>query len=77
MTGRFSENTLPHYLRKENYEKIKANIGRLKVFKGTISEAFDKYKDVQFDAFNLSDIFEYMDDSLFMTILDEIVKARS
>ncbi|HUI91615.1 MAG TPA: DUF3419 family protein [Chitinivibrionales bacterium] len=69
-------NALPHYARAENFEAIRRNIDHLKILRGTAQEACAAYSD-GFDAFNLSDIFEYMDSSLFeSTAADLLSRAR-
>ena len=59
MTGNFSSTALPHYLREENFGKIKDNIDRISLFHGDLLQACKNRKE-GFDVFNLSDIFEYM-----------------
>ena len=63
MTGNFSSTALPHYLREENFKKIKDNIDRISLFHGDLSQACEYWKE-GFDVFNLSDIFEYMNINL-------------
>ncbi|MCF0069471.1 BtaA family protein [Dyadobacter sp. CY261] len=62
LTGDF-DGLLPHYLRKENYPEIRANIERLHLKQGYAQAAVADYG--QFHCMNLSDIFEYMDVDLF------------
>ena len=59
LTGNFAR-ALPHYLRPEQYQAIRANLDKLVLFKGGIAEALEAHPGVKFDGFNLSDIFEYM-----------------
>ncbi|MCM8814178.1 MAG: BtaA family protein [Candidatus Omnitrophica bacterium] len=59
LRGNFRQ-TLPLYLRREHFAAIRANLGKLVVFQGTVREALDAYAHIFFDGFNLSDIFEYM-----------------
>jgi S-adenosylmethionine-diacylglycerol 3-amino-3-carboxypropyl transferase len=59
MTGNFTNAALPHYLREENFTKIKDNIDRISLFHGDLSQVCESWEE-GFDAFNLSDIFEYM-----------------
>lgn len=59
LTGNF-KNSLPFYLRRQNYDAIRNNLDKLVVFKGNLQEAFQKNSKTKFDGFNLSDIFEYM-----------------
>lgn len=60
--GNFTPDCLPHYLRKENLERIKNNLDRIHLFKGYAHEA----PHGPFDALNLSDIFEYMNKDEFL-----------
>ena len=55
-TSNYAAEALPHYLRKENYEKIRRNLDRIEIRQGDLG----CIKDVRADFFNLSDIFEYM-----------------
>jgi len=59
LMGNF-RNSLPFYLRRENFDMIRNNIDRLVIFKGNLREAFQSKHQMRFDGFNLSDIFEYM-----------------
>jgi S-adenosylmethionine-diacylglycerol 3-amino-3-carboxypropyl transferase len=52
---------LPPYLRPENFELIRAGLGRMTLAQGPIEEVGKRYQDSGFDGFNLSDIFEYLD----------------
>ena len=52
-------NAFPYSLREENYDKIRSNLDRIEFRKISI-ETFTAGFDGQINAFNLSDIFEYM-----------------
>jgi len=67
---------LPHYARKENFERIRPNITRLRFVKGTPAELAGR-NGPTFDFFNLSDIFEYMDADLCRQCADAIVRLAS
>lgn len=54
--GNYGRECLPHYLRRENFDIIKRNIDRIVL----VNSDLISIKDVKFDFFNLSDIFEYM-----------------
>lgn len=69
LKGNFGPN-LPPYMRKENFETIRQNIDKLIVFEGFAEAAFEKYGD--FDRFNLSNIFEYMDKDQFKVVGDSM-----
>lgn len=51
---------LPCYLREENFEAIRNNIDRLEWRLCTVEAFAASVRDEKFDAYNLSDIFEYM-----------------
>ncbi len=63
--GTYPVNILPHYLRKENFDQIKHNINRISIFHGTVNEAIRNNNKLKFNAFNLSNIFEYMSEKEF------------
>ncbi len=58
--GNFTR-ALPRYLRQENFAAIREGLDRLTIQHGLIEEAGVLHKSNGFDAFNLSDIFEYVD----------------
>jgi S-adenosylmethionine-diacylglycerol 3-amino-3-carboxypropyl transferase len=55
VTGTFSAEALPRYLRAEHDGAIRSRLDRLRLRQGTVQSAGGA-----FDGFNLSDIFEYM-----------------
>ncbi|MCL2353436.1 MAG: BtaA family protein, partial [Defluviitaleaceae bacterium] len=52
-------NVYPYSMRRENYEKIRQNLDKIEFRKQSIEGFIDEY-DGTINAFNLSDIFEYM-----------------
>lgn len=75
LNGRYGD-ALPHALREENFDKIKANIDNLEIESRPLENLLDKNKN-RFDAFNLSDIFEYMSDENFHNLLGTIHAASN
>ncbi len=63
MSGNF-QRSLPLYLEPKNLEIIRERLDRVKVIHGDTDEALVQCKE-PFNAYNLSDIFEYMDKPLF------------
>lgn len=59
LNGNFGE-TLPRYLRLENFEAIRNGLDRLIIFHGPVEQAAAEQVADGFDGFNLSDIFEYI-----------------
>ena len=74
LTGTFGS-VLPHYARRENFENIKANISKLHITEGFAEQALTKYP--PFNYFNLSNIFEYMDDKTYRKAAEAIVKGSA
>lgn len=69
MTGNYSPTALPRYLRPEHHDAIRGRLNRVTLLRGPAEAAGDT-----FDAFNLSDIFEYMDpddhERAYLALLD-------
>ena len=66
------ENVLPVAYRRENFEKIKNNIDKLILLTESV-ETFIERDDVDYiSKYNLSDIFEYMDDGQMCKIYEKI-----
>jgi S-adenosylmethionine-diacylglycerol 3-amino-3-carboxypropyl transferase len=70
---------LPEALKEENFGIIREALegGRFKVFHGPVEKLLEDRPDHLFDAFNLSDIFEYMSAENTGILLDRIVKASN
>jgi S-adenosylmethionine-diacylglycerol 3-amino-3-carboxypropyl transferase len=61
LTGSFRR-SLPLYLRPEVFPALKQGLDRLTLFEGPIDEAAQVHRGEGFDGFNLSDLFEYLDE---------------
>ncbi len=72
LTGNFKR-ALPFYLRRENFGLIRNNLERLVIFKGNLREAFQANRQIRFEGFNLSDIFEYMSSREYKAELEHIL----
>lgn len=59
-SGNFPRHALPNYLRRENFELIKERLDRIEIYQGDINSCIERYGSIRFNAYNLSDIFEYM-----------------
>jgi len=62
LTGSFA-GCLPMYLREERFLQIRNGLDRIRIVQGDLAQVDRCYG--SFDAFNLSDIFEYMDPAAF------------
>ena len=74
LTGNFGS-ALPRYLRPEHYDRVRANLDRLSWFLGPLQQAATMYRDAGFDGFNLSDIFEYLDERMCTEVYDALLLA--
>jgi S-adenosylmethionine-diacylglycerol 3-amino-3-carboxypropyl transferase len=67
---------LPPYLEPENFTAIKANLAALRSHLGTVDDALSG-ESVDIRGYNLSDIFEYMDESLFRTVCGNLLDSAA
>jgi S-adenosylmethionine-diacylglycerol 3-amino-3-carboxypropyl transferase len=66
---------LPFALRPDNFDRIRANLDRLEWHCEPIESFLDARNNASFDAFNLSDIFEYMSAANHQRLLERIADA--
>jgi len=59
LTGNFAPGALPRYLRAEHFDAIRAGLDRVRPVRAGVAEAAVG----PFQGFNLSDVFEYMDEA--------------
>jgi S-adenosylmethionine-diacylglycerol 3-amino-3-carboxypropyl transferase len=59
LTGNYGS-VLPHYLRRENFEAIRSNLDKVVLVEGSLQKVLEQLPSDSIDAFNLSDVFEYM-----------------
>ena len=76
LTGNYGD-ALPHYLRPENFDNVRNGLDRLTLFQGPIQDAAQQFRGAGFDGYNLSDIFEYMDESLTHEIYNALLDAAN
>jgi S-adenosylmethionine-diacylglycerol 3-amino-3-carboxypropyl transferase len=68
---------LPRYLRPENFKKVRSGLERLTLYHGAIEQAGKQHGAAGFDAFNLSDIFEYLDPDIARKTYCELTKVAN
>lgn len=79
LRGNFKD-ALPEYLKEERYEPIRENLHNLILCRGTVQEAARyilKTDQTPFDGFNLSDIFEYLDEETTRSVIAELLNAAA
>src|SRR5262249_9392633 len=64
---------LPFALRPENFEVIRRNLDRLEWHCQSLEDYLDAHPDVRVDAYNLSDIFEYMSEVNYHQLLEKLL----
>lgn len=64
---------LPHYIQPENFEIIKKNIEKMTLFQGKVEDAIPVFSKFQY--FNLSNIFEYMSDNIFIETAQKLAQG--
>jgi S-adenosylmethionine-diacylglycerol 3-amino-3-carboxypropyl transferase len=72
MTGNYSPEALPRYLRPEHVTAIRERLGRITLVRGAAEACAGP-----FDAFNLSDIFEYMSPAVHERVYAELVSRAA
>jgi S-adenosylmethionine-diacylglycerol 3-amino-3-carboxypropyl transferase len=66
---------LPYALRPENFEAIRANLDRLEWHCGSIEDYLTQVGEQAIDAYNLSDMFEYLSPASYEALLQQLVRA--
>jgi len=72
--GRFSS-ALPHALRPENFETIRAHLDRLEWRLTSVESALTEAGNASIDRFNLSDIFEYLSEPASNAVFAQIARV--
>jgi S-adenosylmethionine-diacylglycerol 3-amino-3-carboxypropyl transferase len=75
LDGTHSGDALPFALRPENFDQIRNNLDCLEWHLTSVEGYLSSPEAPTFDRFNLSDIFEYMSEDNFHTLLRQIVDA--
>ena len=75
LNNKFDEAHLPHYVRSENYDLVKENIDKVILKQGLLGKVAQEFKGSTH--FNLSNIFEYMDQEHFELVGDAIVNSAA
>lgn len=66
---------LPCALRPENFEAIRSNLDRLEWRNQSLESLLDEAGEKAFDAYNLSDVFEYMSEDNHRALLRALVRS--
>lgn len=76
LTGEFGP-ALPDYLRPENYEAIREGITRLRLWHGPVEDVLEALPERRIDAFNLSDVPEYLDVDAYRALRAAVGRAAA
>ena len=72
-TGKHSLEALPTALRKENYEIIRSRVDVIHTVIGDIEDYLEENSTHKFNAFNMSNIFEYLSEEKTFELLNSLV----
>lgn len=72
MTGQYSTDALPLYLRPESWQPIRDRLDRLRLVRGTIDAVPGP-----FHAYNLSDVFEYMSPTAHASAYEALIAGAA
>lgn len=74
LKGKFGSE-LPAFLREENFERIKMNINKLELRQVSLEEFLSEIPQAHIDSMNLSDVFEYVSEDNYKSIMKLIARA--
>ncbi len=74
LKGEFGD-SLPTFIRRENFETIKRNIDKLEWRQQSIEEFLSGADEESIDSLNLSDVFEYVSEENYRSIMKLIARA--
>lgn len=74
LKGEFGD-SLPTFIRRENFETIKRNIDKLEWRQQSIEEYLSNANEASIDSLNLSDVFEYVSEENYRSIMKLIARA--
>jgi S-adenosylmethionine-diacylglycerol 3-amino-3-carboxypropyl transferase len=75
LTGNFPPYALPRYLRREYFDATRSGLDRLTLVQGSIEDAAVRHGDSRYDGYNLSDLFEYLDDATCRAIFERLLSV--
>lgn len=73
----YHSTALPYALRPENFDSIRNNIEKIEWHNLSIEEYLETHKNIKFDKYNLSDIFEYMSEDRTKELLINILGSSN
>lgn len=69
------EDSLPPYLLRENFLTMQERVGRIDIFTGEIEQFLVSMPDGMFTKFNVSNLFDWINESNFVRLHEEIVRT--
>ncbi len=77
VTGRFRENAVPPYLRRENFEILRDLLDRIQIVNGWLGPYLDTLPAESVNKFNLLDIFDWMSPEAFEDTMRSVLRAAA
>lgn len=69
------EDCLPDYLARENFATMKERVGRVEIYTGEIEQFLVSMPDNTFTRFNVSNLFDWISEPIFVRLHEEIVRT--
>ncbi len=74
LLGKFLKpDSVPPYLMEKNFEGLKNNIHKMRVYQGVTTDILKEYGKESFSKFSLSNIFEWMENDIFNNVIREVI----
>jgi S-adenosylmethionine-diacylglycerol 3-amino-3-carboxypropyl transferase len=70
----FNKDCFPPYLKEENYDNMQQRVDRIEMESASVSEVLKKFPNDYFTKFNLSNIFDWVENTSFQQQLIELTK---
>jgi S-adenosylmethionine-diacylglycerol 3-amino-3-carboxypropyl transferase len=75
LLGNYDEKHLPPYLRREHFETIKSRLNRVRIVTDNCDSYFSQMPDNSISKFNFTNVFEWMSEEAFMSLLNETIRV--
>ena len=66
---------LPYAFRPEHFDSIRANLDALEIRRASVEDFLEEQPPDSFEAYNLSDLFEYISTEAYHRILSQVVRT--
>jgi S-adenosylmethionine-diacylglycerol 3-amino-3-carboxypropyl transferase len=75
LTGTYTKESLPVYLQRKNFEKIRENLDRIEIIHSSCIDFLKGLQENTIDQFNFTNIFEWMSVEEYTNYLEECIRC--